>query len=124
MLTDLVRLAAGPPLDPEATPREARIAPDGRNLAITLQSGELLELSAAHLRRSCRCAWCSRARFEGRPPKAEHEVAIASLAQVGTYAFHIAFTDGHARGIYPFAYLRSLGSAEAGTGTPLRETAA
>jgi prepilin-type processing-associated H-X9-DG protein len=36
------------------------------------------------------------------------DLTITGLASVGRYAVNLAFSDGHARGIYPWAYLREL----------------
>jgi len=33
------------------------------------------------------------------------DVALANVHLVGDHALNIAFSDGHARGIYPWAYL-------------------
>ena len=36
---------------------------------------------------------------------------IAKMEPVGNYAYNIVFSDGHSSGIYPFAFLRTLGNA-------------
>ena len=36
--------------------------------------------------------------------------AVTAVAPIGDYAINIAFSDGHARGIYPWSYLLELGT--------------
>jgi len=72
----------------------------------TARDGELT-LPAEQLRLSCKCAHCVRARFDGRFPERFPGIAITDIGSVG-YGLNIAFSDGHARGIYPHSYLLSL----------------
>ena len=84
---------------------------DGRMLDVTLPSGERLGLAAARLRQACRCAQCRRTRFDGGAVGTIPTVTIVACTPVGHYGVNIAFSDGHARGIYPWDYLRELASA-------------
>lgn len=68
-------------------------------------------LSAERLRLACRCAWCTRDRLTDRFPDA-FDVTIAGVASIGGHGLHITFSDGHARGIFPFRYLREIACAE------------
>jgi prepilin-type processing-associated H-X9-DG protein len=36
---------------------------------------------------------------------------ITTIEPIGGYAVNIAFSDGHARGIYPWVLLKELGGA-------------
>jgi prepilin-type processing-associated H-X9-DG protein len=36
---------------------------------------------------------------------------IAEIGAIGDYAINVVFTDGHARGIFPWTYLRELAFA-------------
>jgi prepilin-type processing-associated H-X9-DG protein len=90
---------------PAAMPRR-----DGEHLDVTLPSGARITLLADRLREACRCAYCRRARIEGAFRCAEEPVLIESCATIGHYGVNIAFSDGHARGIYPWAYLAELAS--------------
>ena len=47
-----------------------------------------------------------------RSPRRSTTITIDRLAPVGDYAINIAFSDGHARGIYPWAYLQKIVSAD------------
>ena len=38
-------------------------------------------------------------------------MTIASMRPVGTYAYNIAFSDGHDTGLYTFELLSTLGEA-------------
>jgi prepilin-type processing-associated H-X9-DG protein len=70
----------------------------------------------------CRCAICSRARFDGTFAPATQGVEIEQATPIGHYGLNIAFSDGHARGIFPFAYLAELASFEAASGKMPVET--
>jgi len=57
----------------------------------------------------CRCAGCTAARTLGTAVAAADGLAITRIDAVGSYAVNIAFSDGHARGIYPWEFLETLG---------------
>ena len=46
------------------------------------------------------------------PKSSEGELVIDNVQLVGNYAIKIAFSDGHATGIYTWEYLRSLAPEE------------
>ncbi|MDE2580743.1 MAG: DUF971 domain-containing protein [Rhodospirillales bacterium] len=94
-----------------AVPDTVAIGEDGRVLIID-QAGTRRRLAAARLRRACRCAGCRAAGLLGTPIEPDAAVRIAKAAPIGGYALNLAFTDGHARGVFPFVYLASL-AAEA-----------
>lgn len=60
------------------------------------------ELPATRLRALCRCGGC-RARAPG-----EAAVSLVDAAPAGAYGLQLIFSDGHDRGIYPWAWLREL----------------
>ncbi|MER2252415.1 DUF971 domain-containing protein [Methylorubrum podarium] len=97
-----------PPFDPEAVPTDAVVSRGGRDLRLTWANGEAAALSSETLRLRCRCAWCTRDRFEGRFPAAFPAVAVTTIEPLGGYAVNLGFSDGHARGIFPWVYLRAL----------------
>jgi DUF971 family protein len=76
-------------------------------LLVRTTQDDALSLSAEQLRLSCKCAHCTRARFDGRFPDAFPGIAIIEIGDLG-YGLNISFSDGHNRGIYPKAYLLSL----------------
>jgi len=46
--------------------------------------------------------------IDGDFPKSFDGVAIHAVSWVGGYGINVAFSDGHARGIFPFAYLTEI----------------
>lgn len=95
-------------------PIELRRDADGSQLVAVWPDGRRTALAARALRAACRCAQCSARRLRGEPETIAESIAITALAPIGEYAVNIAFSDGHARGIFPWAMLRALGEASAG----------
>ena len=71
----------------------------------------------------CRCAVCTRARIDGTFAPATQGIEIAQATPIGHYGLNIAFSDGHTRGIFPFAYLAELAAFEAMPGATSVEAA-
>ena len=107
-----------PPFDPEAVPTEAVVSRGGRDLRLTWANGEADVLPSETLRLRCRCAWCTRDRIEGRFPAAFAAVAVTKIDPLGGYAVNLGFSDGHARGIFPWVYLRDLAREAVAERTP------
>ena len=89
-------------------------------LRIAWSDGQQREYTTADLRAQCPCATCREER--NAPPSPPDALAVISAAEaqplaivamrpVGSYAYSIAFSDGHDTGIYTFERLRSLGEA-------------
>ncbi|WP_375307934.1 gamma-butyrobetaine hydroxylase-like domain-containing protein [Bradyrhizobium sp. A11] len=76
-------------------------------LLVRTTQDDALRVSAETLRLSCKCAHCTRARFDGRFPETFPGIAITEVGDLG-YGLNISFSDGHDRGIYPKTYLLSL----------------
>ncbi|RXH05270.1 MULTISPECIES: gamma-butyrobetaine hydroxylase-like domain-containing protein [Bradyrhizobium] len=76
-------------------------------LLVRTTQNDALSVTAETLRLSCKCAHCTRARFDGRFPEAFPGIAITEIGDLG-YGLNISFSDGHNRGIYPKPYLLSL----------------
>jgi DUF971 family protein len=100
--------------EPEVAPSELRRAADGSRLVARWPGGGETSVSATALRRACRCAECTARRARGEPAAGPAEVAITDIAAIGGYAVNIAFSDGHRRGIFPWAFLRALAAPPAG----------
>jgi len=83
------------------------VSPDLASLSMTAAGGSCITLTAEKLRLFCKCAHCTRARFDGRFPERFPGIAIVEVADLG-YGLNICFSDGHNRGIYPTSYLASL----------------
>ena len=88
---------------------DCEASPDLASLAMTISDGSRVTLTAEKLRLACKCAHCTRARFDGRFAARFPGIAIVEIGDLG-YGLNIAFSDGHNRGIYPKSYL--LGLAE------------
>ena len=89
---------------------DCEVSPDLASLSLTTPEGQRTTLSAEQLRIACKCAHCTRARFDDRFPARFPGVAIVKVADLG-YGLNIAFSDGHDRGIYPRPYLSHLAKA-------------
>jgi ATP-binding protein involved in chromosome partitioning len=95
---------------PATTP--ARITQqDARTLAITWADGVVSAYDVRALRLACACAqcvdeWSGEGRLE--PAAVPADVHPLRVEGVGRYALQIAWSDGHASGIYPFRRLREL----------------
>jgi DUF971 family protein len=67
-------------------------------------------LDNVYLRSQCRCAECkSTVLRTGRALPVDPQTRITGIRPVGSYAVQLVFSDGHERGIFPWAYLRELG---------------
>lgn len=93
-------------------PEEIVVSRDRSALAWSEQDARHA-LSAERLRLSCRCAWCTRDRLTDSFPDTFAGVTIDNVAPIGGHGLHITFSDGHARGIFPFRYLGEIASREA-----------
>lgn len=89
---------------------EIRLDKDRRHLTLGFAGGRAA-LSAPRLRSACRCAGCTAARATGTFGADFEGVTLTSVAPFGAHALNLAFSDGHARGVYPFAYLAALAAA-------------
>jgi len=81
---------------------------DGSTLHVRLDTQAAFNLPAERLRAACRCAYCRRAQIDGVFPGKFPSVTIAAVTPIGHYAVNLGFSDGHARGIYPWTYLAEL----------------
>jgi DUF971 family protein len=109
MLHDLVRSATeGAPFDATAVPERVVLTADRALLRLVWSDRAAAEISAERLRAACRCAWCTRARVDGTFASSFTAVVIDGVLPVGDYALNITFSDAHARGIYPWVFLRKL----------------
>jgi DUF971 family protein len=98
------------PLMPDTAdaPIDSATVAEGGATLLLIGGGALRSIAATRLRAACRCAHCVRARIDGLFPHDFDGVAIERLNPMGHYGVNIAFSDGHGRGIYPWAYLLEL----------------
>ena len=87
-------------------------------LRIAWSDGQRRDYTTADLRDQCPCATCREERNAPPPSstslpiitQAEAQpLSIVSMRPVGSYAYSIAFSDGHDTGIFTFERLRSMG---------------
>ncbi len=88
-----------------APPLSLAVAPEA--LTIDWGSGES-SVTAVRLRSNCRCAPCQSARLRSELRSPEPGLTLVDAAPVGHYAIQLSFSDGHERGIYPWAFLFEL----------------
>lgn len=93
-------------------PLELKLADQHRTLAITWEDGRVSRLSAPTLRRHSRSASAVRAAVERRVLDVD-AVVLTGVEPIGAYAVRLSFSDGHDRGIFPWAYLREIADAAA-----------
>jgi DUF971 family protein len=93
---------------PVAAPTHIAVSDNLDFLDLTMAQGEMVRLPAGRLRAACKCAHCIRARIDGVFAAGFDGIAITHIAPIGDYAINIAFSDGHARGIYPWRLLLDL----------------
>jgi DUF971 family protein len=94
----------------ESWPTQLRLDKDKRVLTVTFDDGKSFALPAELLR-----VLSPSAEVQGHSPEqrvtvaGKKNVGILRLEPVGNYAVRIVFDDGHATGLYVWAYLRELG---------------
>lgn len=66
------------------------------------------EVPHQRLRTACRCAECESRRRRAASPAVSTEVELLRIEPVGDVGLQLFFSDGHQRGIYPWAYLREI----------------
>jgi prepilin-type processing-associated H-X9-DG protein len=91
--------------DIAGTPIEDATVAEGGATLLLMGSAPL---AATRLRAACRCAHCVRARIDGLFPPSFDGIVIEHVSPMGAYGVNIGFSDGHARGIYPWTYLSQL----------------
>ncbi len=84
------------------------MADHGRGLVIIDDDGRRRALSASLLWAECPSAQGRVRRERGLHREPPEGLIITAVNPIGTYGVNIAFSDGHARGIYPWPYLASL----------------
>lgn len=88
---------------------EVRRRPSERILALTWSDGHSADFDYDYLRGFCPCAMCqghaaSAIRFRAPARPAD----LTTIEPVGNYGISLAWSDGHATGIYRFDFLKTL----------------
>jgi DUF971 family protein len=84
-------------------PVNLRVVDDARRLEINWDDQSVSSLEVRTLREQCRCTECRRIEVSVAP-----EIVLRNVLPYGTNAVQLVFSDGHERGIFPFAYLAEL----------------
>ena len=90
-----------------ANPLALRVLRASRLLEVEWSDGSTGRLAFDALRAACRCAECESARRKSAAITAGN-IDILDIVPYGANAIQLRFSDGHERGIYPFAFLREL----------------
>jgi len=81
-------------------------------LELRWADGRDSRLSHAMLRAHCRCAACEQARrVASANAEVDESIRLHGIHPVADKGLNLVFSDGHGRGIFPWAYLRELGLA-------------
>lgn len=110
MTAEALAPSTTPAAAPSATeaPSQVRLWRKQKVVEITWPDGLESRLSCLVLRKSCACSSCSSARQKGAITLIDADIGIDNLNVHGVSAMQFHFTDGHNRGLYPWAYLRQL----------------
>jgi len=95
-------------MDAAIRPVAVRNHREGRWLQISWSDGVTAVLPHRMLREACRCAHCLSLARAGEGVCAASGVRLDAVEPYGANCLHLSFDDGHARGLYPFEYLRGL----------------
>jgi DUF971 family protein len=95
-------------LDLPEWPSEVLLNKSGRTLDL-VWGGNAATLAHMDLRASCRCSQCeSMRRATGAAPAVAPDLELSRIEVLGSTGLQLFFSDGHSRGIYPWAYLYQL----------------
>ena len=89
-------------------PVEIRNDTAARALTLHWPAGHTQRVAHGRLREACPCAFCRRIRHDGGVLRAAPGLTLTGIEPMA-YGVQLAFSDGHARGIYPWSYLEKLG---------------
>jgi DUF971 family protein len=81
---------------------------EDRWLEVSWSDGVTAVLPHRLLREACRCAHCLASARSGEGIRAASGIRLDAVDPYGTNTLRLSFDDGHARGLYPFEYLREL----------------
>ncbi len=96
---------------PAMLPTEIRLERDRSRLSVTWEDGTTDAFSAPLLREKARDANSVRITVNGWAVPATSDLTITAVEPIGNYAVRLAFSDGHDRGIFPWAYLTEIAAA-------------
>ena len=81
--------------------------------------GSRSRLAHGLLRARCRCAGCQQAyRQRGEHPEPIATIRLDAINPISDKGLNLVFSDGHGRGIFPWAYLHELGALPSSATNP------
>ena len=89
-------------------PDAVTVSQDGRTLVLEWAAGGCARVDAGLLWAQCPSAQGRRRRLDARSPNPPAGLTILTTRPIGHYAINIVFSDGHDRGVYPWALLSAL----------------
>ena len=89
-------------------PKEVRLKSKLNELELSWPDGLTSRLSCLVLRRSCGCSHCTQAKRTGRLSLIDADIRVERVELSGVSGLQLFFSDGHYRGLYPWAFLREL----------------
>jgi DUF971 family protein len=89
-------------------PDAVTVGENGCVLLARWPAGAEARIEAALLWAECPSAQGRRRRLEGAQVCPPRDLTIIGVKAIGNYAINIAFSDGHDRGVYPWALLATL----------------
>lgn len=92
-------------------PTEIRLERGRSRLSVTWDDGTTDAFPAPLLRERARDANSVRFAVNGWAVPAASDLTITAVEPIGNYAIRLAFSDGHDRGIFPWAYLTEIAAA-------------
>jgi len=90
-------------------PREVRLNRREKQLELSWPDGHRSRISCLDLRMACACSSCNQAQRRGRLTLYDVDITIDRVELSGVSGLQLFFSDGHSRGLYPWAYLLELG---------------
>jgi DUF971 family protein len=94
-------------------PTEVRLNRERTRLSVTWENGATDAFDARLLREKARDANSVHLDVIGWAVPAKADLTITAVEPIGNYAMRVIFSDGHDRGIFPWAYLTEIASADA-----------
>lgn len=77
-------------------------------LDLTWADGSTSRLPHPLLRQRCRCSGCEQLRRQDGAGIVGADLRITDIRPVADKGLNLVFSDGHGRGIFPWAYLREI----------------
>ncbi len=90
-------------------PVEIRLTANRTRLSLQWADGTRQDLPAAELRAQSPSAGTRRLKIDGLKAAIPADLTIQDVRLLGRYALNLVFSDGHDRGIYPWALLQEIG---------------